>query len=122
MTSQSSGPEAHARRSRWATRRPVATAAAVSLPLFVVVFTLAGSGHGRQLPLLLLFPFGPLVALAGGFSHLSSLGSIASALVQFPLYVLVLRNGARSGWFRGAVAVVVVAHMVAVALVTWRML
>lgn len=106
----------------WTTYRPTLIAAAIAVPLFLAVFVFAGGGHWKKLPLLLLFPWGPLAAMAGGFSHLSALLSIGGALAQFPAYGLVLRAAARAGQFRLAAAILGLTHVAATVMVAIRML
>jgi hypothetical protein len=100
---------------------PFKLAVVISVPLFAAAFVLAGSGHWRQLPLDLLFPFGPGVAMAASYSHMGGVISIVTGVAQFPVYALILRIGARARRLRTAAIVVCVTHAIAAVLVMQQM-
>jgi hypothetical protein len=109
-------------RSIWLTWRPVGIAAAASVPLLLLAGLLAGAGHGTLAPLLVLFPLGPLAALARGVFDPNNAAGIAAALLQWPAYAMLLRAGARMGRFRIAAGCVAVLHLLAMAVAASRML
>ena len=93
----------------------MAVLVAAGILLFGAAVVVGGGGHGVLLPLLVLFPFGPIGAHAAGPASRDSVG-IATALLQPPLYGLILRVGKQSGRLRAAAIAVAGLHVIAIAL------
>jgi hypothetical protein len=102
--------------------RLVVLAAVAAVPLFGFAVVAAGAGHGTLVPMALLFPFGPLTALATGPLHPNDLLGVGAALIQLPAYATALRCAARRGLAIVAGAALFVLHVgaaVVVARSTW---
>lgn len=101
----------------WATWRPTWMAGLISIPLVVAAVILGGAGHGTLVPLIAMFPIAPLAALAGrNLGNASNVCGLVAALVQLPLYALVLRGGTRAGRLRIVAMLVAATHLVAIAM------
>jgi hypothetical protein len=87
--------------------------AGASVPLLAGAIASGGGGHGLQAPLITLFPFAFLAGHA--FSYPSqTLSAIVGALLELPLYALVVRTGARVGYLRHAFWAVGIIHLAAI--------
>jgi hypothetical protein len=85
----------------------------VSIPAFVLAFVAAGAGHGTFVPLLLLQPWGPAAALAAGRSD--AVG-VTVALVEWPVYGLILQLACNRDRLKLGVLAVAAIHLVSIVL------
>ena len=91
-----------------------ALGALVALPCAFLAVTAAGAGHGSYLPARLLFPFTMLSTLLyGPFTT----PFILAALIQFPLYGLVLGCCHRASRLAHGLLALCATHLVAVTVV-----
>ena len=105
----------------WATWAPVLYAAGASVPLLTGAIVLGGAGHGFLAPLLTIFPFAFLVGHAVSYPS-ETLSAIVGALLELPIYALVVRTGARAGHLRHAFWAVGIIHLAAICVVARRTL
>jgi hypothetical protein len=87
-------------KTRWFKVSIVFTFLAIPICMFAM-----GAGHGTYLPATLIFPTAMLIAILAG--QINSIAMLV-ALIQYPLYALILNN-MKSNQSRGIAASIIVA-------------
>jgi hypothetical protein len=113
----------HGGSTFWSTSLVVVSGASCAGLLgFILAFVAGGAGHGTLLPLATLFPWG---LVAANWLPLPSQGTrdlvgVLTALVEWPLYAVILRAGVWLNRTRGAIGVIVLLHVVAAAVAVFK--